>query len=365
MLYEVAYRLGKVAQKSARSLSNSTSRLFYLAHREARKRPDLPREERLWAYRNGFLSEGVPLFDLNEDNVKSHLSYRDWTATKDINGEAGAAVNDKLLLYHVLLPEYRDVLPPLYGFLREGKIQPTPLSEPVPSDVGQCIEATGGIITRPLEGAGGRDVRVFRQDENGYHIDGNPASVDDVRRVTQNAGTRLVTGYVQQADYADGLYSNSANTVRMLTMIDPDTREAFIPAVVHRIGSDESTPVDNWSRGGIVSKIDRETGELSAAISYPYDGTRRTHDTHPDTGARLEGTSIPQWASIREEMLDLAERLGDLLPYVGWDVLVTDHDGSYVIIEGNNWPDIDIIQPHYQLLDDERARRFYEHHDII
>ena len=65
------------------------------------------------------------------------------------------------------------------------------------------------------------------------------------------------------------------------------------------------------------------------------------YETHPDTGARLIGYSVPDW----QEAKDLAMELARVLPdnkYTGWDLAHT-KDG-WVMQEGNDRGDFDIFQ---------------------
>lgn len=50
---------------------------------------------------------------------------------------------------------------------------------------------------------------------------------------------------------------------------------------------------------------------------------------------------------------------------MGWDVIVTDHESSFKVIEGNAAPGIDSLQTHWPMLTDERVRRFYRHHGVL
>ena len=78
----------------------------------------------------------------------------------------------------------------------------------------------------------------------------------------------------------------------------------------------------------------------------------------------IEGVHIPQWDRICDNILEIAEYVAPLTPYVGWDVLVTDHDGSIAVVEGNSYPDVP-LQTHEPLLADDRVRRFYESYDVV
>jgi hypothetical protein len=173
---------------------------------------------------------------------------------------------------------------------------------------------------------------------------------------------RLVCEFIEQAPYAAELYPGSANTLRMLSMWDPETDEPFVTFAVQRIGTERSAPVDNFSRGGLSAEVDLVSGELNQAVHSPYTGSLDWHDTHPETGAQIAGVEVPDWRALRDGILDIAAQFPQL-PYVGWDVLITD-EGEFTIIEANSCTDV-TLQVHRPLLDDPRARRFYEHHDII
>ncbi|MGH6892554.1 MAG: sugar-transfer associated ATP-grasp domain-containing protein, partial [Dongiaceae bacterium] len=69
------------------------------------------------------------------------------------------------------------------------------------------------------------------------------------------------------------------------------------------------------------------------------------HRTHPVTGARIEGRTLPYWS----EVVDLACRAQTAFsdrPFVGWDIAIL--DSGPCLIEGNGGPDMDIIQRVYR-----------------
>lgn len=71
---------------------------------------------------------------------------------------------------------------------------------------------------------------------------------------------------------------------------------------------------------------------------------------------------MPGWERIKLDLLDIADQLSHI-PYIGWDIIVTD-DGEFSIIEANNNTSA-VIQMHDPLLCDERTRRFYERHGVL
>ncbi|ESP90053.1 sugar-transfer associated ATP-grasp domain-containing protein [Candidatus Halobonum tyrrellensis] len=174
----------------------------------------------------------------------------------------------------------------------------------------------------------------------------------------------LVSEFVRQADYADRLFPDAVNTLRVVTLND-DADGPFVAGAVHRVGTAASAPVDNWSRGGLSVEIAGD-GTLSDGARWSSAGELRWFDAHPDTGDPLAGVEMPGWPAVRERILWMAAALPSL-PHIGWDVVLTDegdgeNDPGFVVIERNSHPGVETLQVHRPLLDDPRVRRFYERH---
>ena len=92
------------------------------------------------------------------------------------------------------------------------------------------------------------------------------------------------------------------------------------------------TVVDNAGAGGIIAAVDPETGTVMSC-GYREDGT--TDETDPDTGASIEGSSIPSWDELREMVEQLVQIMPEQ-PLVGWDLALT--DAGWVMAEGNSAP---------------------------
>ncbi|MGB0258936.1 MAG: sugar-transfer associated ATP-grasp domain-containing protein, partial [Coraliomargarita sp.] len=82
--------------------------------------------------------------------------------------------------------------------------------------------------------------------------------------------------------------------------------------------------------GGMVSKVNCETGRLEAAFSYtPY---VEKHRQHPDTGAQIEGAQLDCWSEVVKLALAAHASFKDVLS-IGWDIVYTPQ-GLY-LLEGN------------------------------
>ena len=147
----------------------------------------------------------------------------------------------------------------------------------------------------------------------------------------------------------------------------PLSREVFIPFAVHRFGTRDTAPLDNFSKGGLSCAIDVILGD-SAQVLCTRTRTNLTlswHRSHPETGQTIEGVVIPHWQKLLEAVTQLMDIFPDL-EFVGWDMLPI-KDG-WCVIEGNAYMDIDLLQAHGGMLADDRVKEIFrvplplEHH---
>ena len=92
----------------------------------------------------------------------------------------------------------------------------------------------------------------------------------------------------------------------MITLRDIDTHQFKVFFAVQRIGTFDTIPVDNGSRGGLVAKIDLDTGILSEARCLH---NRNVYKVHPDSKAPIEGARIPNWEKLKSDILALANKM--------------------------------------------------------
>lgn len=341
---------------------------FVRAELENVRRFEVPWRRRLWLYRHGFLSSKDAIWELSDGRVDRYLSDLEYRRLGRLGRPYGDGLDNKLLFHALLSGVDEPLLPTVHGLVRDGRFVDLPWFECIGSVEELRERATDEpLVCKPVTAAKGDGVRVLDWKGGTLRIDGNPVEPGDVRSALASDRDLLLTEHVTQAQYAAQIYPDTTNTVRMLTMVDPRTEEPFVGSAVHRFGTAESGRVDNWSRGGVSAGIEPRTGELGPAVreADPEDGTTRWMDTHPDTDARITGTVLPAWDRIRETILEVAARYAGLWPHVGWDVVVTDDEGSIRILEGERRSVDADQQAHGPLLASERTRRFYEHHDVL
>ena len=137
----------------------------------------------------------------------------------------------------------------------------------------------------------------------------------------------------------DDISNGALATVRLLTCRNEQGHaEAVNAAFRMAIGN---SVVDNFHQGGLATSVDLTTGVIGIASDIGLRPGVGWRDTHPVSGARFAGRTLPHW----QEVVDLAVRAHEAFPHriiVGWDVAML-ADGA-CIIEGNGRPDLDIHQ---------------------
>lgn len=319
----------------------------------------LPLRRRLWLWRHGFTSRFDFLYDFDAYGPEAYLSpLQRYRLYDEINGSYRYLLDDKLS-QHWMLADYPEHRPTAYGYVDDGHVhsiagteydgEPVPVSEWLP----RTLRAESKLVFKQLRSSGGYDVFVCEYDGE-YTFDGDRITEADLCDEFEDLSGYLVTEYVDQHAYADDLYPHASNTIRLLTVWDEEENELLVPNGVHRMGTEMSRPLDNCSAGGLAAAIDIETGELGPAIQTDHVDELVWHTVHPDTGRPIAGRQIPNWEQVRTTVERIA-RDNTNIPIIGWDVIV-DESGEPVIIEANTGPELDMLQVHEPLLEDDRVR---------
>ena len=129
-----------------------------------------------------------------------------------------------------------------------------------------------------------------------------------------------------------------------------------------RFGRTNSFPVDNISSGGLYSMIDLSTGKLNDSIEEGGDGSLRLHKNHPDTSILIRDVIIPKWDDLSKFFIKTAKLISTFIKVVGWDIILT--DDSFVVIEGNNSPDLTVQGRDYPMAKNIETREFLKYFGI-
>lgn len=334
-----------------------------LVQSELRSPMRAPLGRRLWAYRHGFLTESAVRFGLAPENVHLYVSdVARYVRSASINGPFAFALNNKIV-FSRMVASYGVDVPSYHALIERGKLRPigTDWELREAGDVVEACRKGANFIMKPGSGGRGCSVAAVTTRDGQLHINHRPAELSALETLLSCYGNGVVCDLIRQHEYAERIFPEATNSLRVQTMWDIDRNEPFICYAGHRFGSSTSVPTDNFARGGVMALVDIETGELGPAHSGHGSDEEAWYDRHPDTGARIEGVRVAGWRSMKDRLLELCRQMS-YVPYVGWDVVVTD-DG-FVVLEGNSYADL-VFQFFFPLLEDERVRRFYEHYGVI
>lgn len=308
---------------------------------------------------NGFFSSSYILYNFKENEIKDYLSdYDENINAVRINKTNAQLLDNKLKFYDIvkdLLPVPEDL-----GILENGVVRR--MNGKTYGFLNLLME-NQELILKPIDSSSGTGVIKIIKNKDNVFLNGEVMDSNTFLERISSLNNYMVSIFIKQADYSAKIYGKAVSTIRILTMISPYTQKAFIAAAAHRFVTDRSFPVDNCNAGGLTAFINMETGKLGKAVSPYFSGNSLSwHENHPDTGSRIEGVIIPHWDKIKSQIIMAAQNLS-YLKYIGWDIAVTNE--GFIVIEGNDGPDLKLHQVHKPLLIDKDVRSFYKYYKVI
>ena len=257
-------------------------------------------------------------------------------------------MDDKYGCY-LFLKQFTDKVIPVYALIDNGEFY---LLNPA-GTLDALFARESKFILKPRKGRGGAGVMLLQVIDNEYYVDGKyVAEFSDTYKRLKNY---ILNPYIQQHPYAAKIYSNSLNSIRLLTCIQDG--EVRIIRAGHRFGVERSGCVDNFSSGGIFTNIDLTTGVIENPVLWDDRRYRKcVVDEHPDTGEKITGVKVPNWERMTSQMMQLHQSI-KFIKYVGWDIAITSED--FVIIEANYASDLIGLQLKTPLLVEEGNKKFF------
>lgn len=140
----------------------------------------------------------------------------------------------------------------------------------------------------------------------------------------------IIQRYIEQHPTLASFNPSSVNTLRIWALQCGGTVK--LRGAVLRMGRSGQL-VDNASRGGLIARIDMETGRLSGMSSMAVVSERLTH--HPDTGTLLDGVQLPFWEESKE-LAKTTMRVQPMMRFSGLDIAIT--ETGPLVVETNARP---------------------------
>jgi len=207
----------------------------------------------------------------------------------------------------------------LRAFLTRGEIYPL-FGKPIDGlqSLGSASLDRYDAGRRCLVSASGREIPLdsFIADLRAHYADGYLFQ----KRVSPHAAVRAICG-------------DRLATVRLLTIwVEGEPR---LLRACWKIPGGSNAADNFWRPGNLLAQLDIDTGRIGRVVRGTGTGLEElTH--HPDTGAPLVGTEVPNWRQLTETALEGA-RLLKHVALIGWDIAPVD-EGA-LLVELNQTPD--------------------------
>jgi hypothetical protein len=335
-----------------------------LIRKELKSAKRIPLSKKFWCWRKGFFSSSYVLYDLKNRDYRFFLSeYQENVKAIRLNDEYADQLDDKIKFARIIgeylnVPDDIAILSNEKIVLLSGRYNITSLE-----DLYMLLKEKNVLILKPKNSASGVGVIRVSLIEGKIEYNKELITKEEFYSRLIVLDNYIVSSYISQAEYSEKIFPRTVNTIRIITMISPNDNVPFMAAAAHRFGTERSFPVDNCNAGGLTAKIDVNTGKLSSAIFTYFDGNELNWlDNHPDTGSPIKDVEIPGWDKIISGILSTASKISHL-KYIGWDIVAL-KDG-FVILEGNNGPDIKLHQVHEPLLLESQTREFFKFYGVV
>lgn len=231
-----------------------------------------PLAQRLDMWRRGYRASAYE-YDLSPGASENYLPDSSRLDIAFIDGPfARSVLNDKLL-FTELVGGVLEV-PPVVALIERGEVYPV-YAEGRTLTLKELVCDHRSLILKPVGGRHGRGVhrlelkRELSPELNSelnsdldpsLHLDARPVSCAEVDDFSRTLDRYIVTPTVKQAAYARTICAETTNGVRVMTFVNPDTREPFVGYALHRFGTPVTQPTDNWARGGLCCHVDLSDG---------------------------------------------------------------------------------------------------------
>ncbi len=319
------------------------------------------------SFKLGFLPFEYLWFGLEHNNPEEYLPTRNNYQKRSINGRYNAILANKLIFEKHIASVINGIdklhVVDSLGYIEKGCLYPLcDLISFRDFDSLLSLLKKNDLILKQITGDGGIGLICIESTDGNLHLNGKRVDRDFLMEYLRKLDNYLIQKRLIQKGLAGEINPGSVNTMRIGTMIDPESGKPFIAYAVHRFGSHKSGFVDNVGLGGITARIDMEDGSLSMAHFYTKKGQMEIFEAHPVSNAMIYNQQIPEWGSVKERILEMAGRML-YLKYVGWDFVLSD-DELYVL-EGNVAPGLGLVQMYDPMKHFTQAWSFFRHYGYI
>lgn len=296
------------------------------------------------AKRLGFTADEFVIYDLEHNNPNDYISEFERLRFRNAVANYRILLDNKIVFYNII-KNFADTNK-IYAY-KEKKQYISLEHNFEKSEILIRLQELGKIVYKKMNAGGGEGFKLLEYYNNNYFINHKKSSENDIKAIL-NKDNYLLEEYCVQSEFENTIWPYSVNTIRIITLLNDEN--IVIPvAAFQRVGIDKSKCVDNACAGGMHSKINISTGELTFARSHAADklfdkeGNKLLFNKHPKTGTVIKGMKIPNWETVLKQVVDLHKKLLFTgIFFIAWDIALTNH--GIKIIEANTSCSMDLLQ---------------------
>ena len=271
---------------------------------------------------------------MTEENYRGVISDRDYDYLYPLNNHYRIWVDDKLTMKYMLAP-FDQFLPRYYYHLMRDrgvmKLMDCPSECSADLDgILRLLREKKTLAAKCVTGTHGVGFYRIEATEESFAVNGVEKSEQEFREYLNSLDDYILTEFVEMHPVLKKLNPHSVNTIRVM-VINETGSNPIIPFVYMRIGTKRSGVVDNVAQGGMVCKVDVDTGMYHDAESLS-NHVYHSEETHPDTGEKLQGM-LPNWEIVKKTIIEMSKYLPQLT-WLGYDIAIT--ESGFCIIEINS-----------------------------
>jgi len=323
--------------------------------------------EKIRCFKHGFLPYQYIWYDLANNDYRNYVPARNNYRKRTLNGSFNAILSNKILFEKHIKTiingiEKLNVVESI-GFIEKGYLKSLK-KEIVQGNFSSLLSylERNDLLLKPISGDGGKGIMLIKKKNDHFLIDNKKTDWDELVVTLKKLDDYLIQEKFIQKGFANDIYTESVNSMRIATMIDPVTEQPFIAYAVHRFGSLQSGSIDNISRGGIGALIDLGDGLLSHGLHFSEGCKKEIYNAHPVSANPICNKKIPDWENLTKRLLEMAGRM-PYLKYVGWDIILSDDE--LFVLEGNVSPHLDLVQMFRPIKEFPAAWNFFKHYKYI
>lgn len=298
---------------------------------------------RKFCFKHGFSIDDYFTYCLDKNNYRNYIPTIDSFLPRNINDSRLMIVSDNKILFEFLMKDYFNVSQNIAYIDNFGIIRLLHKTSESLIDILKKDE----YICKPCSGYDGANIYKICFKNSTFLLNDNVVDENSLLEYLSSFHNFLIQKFIKQHQYAHDIYPESLNTIRIISAFTENKQEHEIICALHRFGSTLSKPADNFSKGGLSSLIDIDTGKLGKITGktlFDNCGNRLFLSEHPDTGKKVEGVVVPFWNEIKNKIISFSHHIG-FFKFIAWDITIGANNEIYVV-ETNMKSSLDLFQIH-------------------